>query len=144
MPTRPLEPAERNILQRSVEDVYSTFIGRVAEGRKMETAMVDSIGQGRVWSATDAKRIGLVDIYGGLNDAVALAAKKAGLDNYRIKELPEQKDPIQEILEDMKGESESMMMPDYMKESVKLMKYLRQISEQDKIQARMPFGIAVE
>ncbi|HCI57221.1 MAG TPA: hypothetical protein DFH96_00440 [Bacteroidetes bacterium] len=110
----------------------------------METAMVDSIGQGRVWSATDAKRIGLVDIYGGLNDAVALAAKKAGLDNYRIKELPEQKDPIQEILEDMKGESESMMMPDYMKESVKLMKYLRQISEQDKIQARMPFGIAVE
>ncbi|HNC34561.1 MAG TPA: S49 family peptidase, partial [Bacteroidia bacterium] len=114
------------------------------EGRKMETAMVDSIGQGRVWSATDAKRIGLVDIYGGLNDAVALAAKKAGLDNYRIKELPEQKDPIQEILEDMKGESESMMMPDYMKESVKLMKYLRQISEQDKIQARMPFGIAVE
>ncbi|HMU78568.1 MAG TPA: hypothetical protein PKA86_12190, partial [Bacteroidia bacterium] len=80
----------------------------------------------------------------GLNDAVALAAKKAGLDNYRIKELPEQKDPIQEILEDMKGESESMMMPDYMKESVKLMKYLRQISEQDKIQARMPFGIAVE
>ena len=86
----------------------------------------------------------MVDIYGGLNDAVALAAKKAGLDNYRIKELPEQKDPIQEILEDMKGESESMMMPDYMKESVKLMKYLRQISEQDKIQARMPFGIAVE
>lgn len=66
------------------------------------------------------------------------------MDNYRIKELPEQKDPIQEILEDMKGESESMMMPDYMKESVKLMKYLRQISEQDKIQARMPFGIAVE
>ncbi len=144
IPTRPLEPAERNILQRSVEDVYSTFIGRVAEGRKMETAMVDSIGQGRVWSATDAKKIGLVDLYGGLNDAVVLAVKKAGLDNYRIKELPEQKDPIQEILEDMKGTSESMMMPDYMKESVKLMQYLKQISEKDKIQARMPFGIAVE
>jgi protease-4 len=59
--TRPLTNGEKNILQVQVDQVYNTFTSRVAQGRKMSQADVDSIGQGRVWSGIDAKRIGLVD-----------------------------------------------------------------------------------
>ncbi len=144
LPTRALTPMERNKIQKGVEDVYDTFISHVAEGRHISKADVDSIGQGRVWSATDAKRIGLVDMFGSLSDAIKIAAKKAGVDNYRIKELPEQKEPLQEFLEDLKGESVSVMLPDYMKESLNTMRYIQHISQKDKIQMRLPFGIITE
>ncbi|MGL4598475.1 MAG: signal peptide peptidase SppA [Bacteroidia bacterium] len=96
---RPLHPLEAEVMQQGVEDVYETFIGRVADGRKMSKADVDSIGQGRVWSGTDALRIGLVDTLGGLDVAIAAAAKQAKLGtNYRIKTLPVQKNPFDDFL----------------------------------------------
>lgn len=144
LPTRALTPMEREKIQKGVEEVYDTFISHVAEGRHITKADVDSIGQGRVWSAVDAKKIGLVDMFGGLDDAVKLAAKKAGVDNYRIKELPEQKEPLQEFLEELKGESVSVMLPDYMKESLNTMRYIQHISQKDRIQMRLPFGIVTD
>ncbi len=96
---RPLHPLEAEVMQQGVEDVYETFITRVADGRKMTKAEVDSIGQGRVWSGTDALRIGLVDTLGGLDVAIAAAAKQAKLGtNYRIKTLPVQKNPFDDFL----------------------------------------------
>ena len=135
LPTRALTPMEREKIQKGVEEVYDTFISHVAEGRHITKADVDSIGQGRVWSAVDAKKIGLVDMFGGLDDAVKLAAKKAGVDNYRIKELPEQKEPLQEFLEELKGESVSVMLPDYMKDSLNTMRDIQHISQKDNLDA---------
>ena len=62
--------------QKSVEEIYNDFITKVGEGRKMSADEVDSVGQGRVWSGVDAKKIGLVDELGGIEVAIALAAKK--------------------------------------------------------------------
>lgn len=76
---RPLSSAERQFMQNGVERVYETFVGHVAEGRNMSVAAVDSIGGGRVWSGIDAVRIGLVDGFGGLREAIALAADRAGV-----------------------------------------------------------------
>ena len=73
---RPVAAHEYSFIQSSVEKVYDTFTRRVADGRNMSQAQVDSIGQGRVWSGSDAVKIGLVDEIGGLNDALAYAAKK--------------------------------------------------------------------
>lgn len=95
---RPVDTLEAEVLQQGVEDVYTTFINRVADGRGMSAADVDSIGQGRVWSGRDAKRIGLVDELGGLHDAVKLAAKLAKITGtYRIKSFPAQRSPFDDF-----------------------------------------------
>ncbi len=144
LPTRPLTDMERAKMQNSVEDVYDVFTKRVAEGRKISQADVDSIGQGRVWSAVDAKGIRLVDVYGGLTDAIEIAARMAKLDNYRIKELPEQKEPLQEIMEDISGENAKVKLPAMLQEGYSLIESLKNMTSKDKIQARLPFGITLE
>lgn len=75
---RPLDAAELDYMQKSVEDIYDRFVGLVASGRSMETSAVDSIAQGRVWTGADALEIRLVDHIGTLQDAIAFAMDSAG------------------------------------------------------------------
>lgn len=77
--TRALDPAERQILQLSVDHAYAEFLQRVSEGRKRPVEDVDKIAQGRVWAGADAQRVGLIDHLGGLKDATDAAAKLAEL-----------------------------------------------------------------
>ncbi len=83
---QPLSPQVKRILQSGIEHAYSEFITKVAEARGMSVAAVDRIAQGRVWSGADAERIGLVDAFGGLPEAIAQAAELAGLqpDDYEL------------------------------------------------------------
>jgi protease-4 len=101
--SRPKTPEEIAVLQRMVDWIYAEFIAKVAEGRKLEPTVVEEIAQGRVWSGAEALKIGLVDELGGLEDAIAFAAQKAGIaGNYRLSEYPRQKElleAIQELLE---------------------------------------------
>jgi protease-4 len=89
---RTLTPYERQVLQSQVNRVYDTFLDRVSRGRNMTTGAVDSIGQGRVWTGEDAQRIGLVDVLGGLEQAIDIAAGMARVTDYRIEEMPEAPD----------------------------------------------------
>lgn len=87
---RPLTPTERAVMLRSVDRVYETFTGIVAEGRNLPIEKVLEIAGGRVWSGADALGIGLIDSYGGLKSAIAVAVDKAGLgEEYRIEEVRE-------------------------------------------------------
>jgi protease-4 len=87
--SRPRSPQELALYQRSVDRIYSMFLGKVAQGRNLTTQKVAEIAQGRVWSGTAAKEIGLVDEIGGLNLAVAFAAKSAKLGNdWELQEYP--------------------------------------------------------
>ncbi len=97
-PDRPLNEGERKVIQNSIDRIYTDFVKRVSEGRHMSEAQVDSIAQGRVWSGFDAKQIGLIDKFGGLDKAVEIAAKKAKLKEYRRVNLPEMNDPFSEII----------------------------------------------
>lgn len=76
---RPLTKAEMIVAQNGVERVYTTFVQRVADGRNLTTERVDEIGGGRVWSGVSAMELGLIDGFGGINDAIALAADRAGV-----------------------------------------------------------------
>jgi len=76
---RALTPDAKTLLQTSVDHAYAEFLRRVADGRKKSVEDIDKIAQGRVWAGADAQRLGLVDQLGGLNDAVAAAAKLADL-----------------------------------------------------------------
>lgn len=144
--SRPLTDAEYAILQKSVDNIYGTFLSRVSEGRDMTTEKIDSIGQGRVWSGTDAMDIGLIDEFGGLETAIAEAAKLAGLEDYVLKNYPKRKDPIEKILEDF-GMSVSQTFMSYQlgndKELIKYFEEIKTIKEMQGVQARMPFLMEV-
>lgn len=139
-----LSPYQRKVIQNSVERVYDHFITKVAKGRNMAKDDVDRIGQGRVWTGSQAIKIGLVDELGGLNAAIAKAAELANIDRYKIKSLPYQKDPFQQIIDDMMGNSTSVMMKYYMGENYKYVQIFDDMEKRDIIQARMPFEMIIE
>jgi len=100
--TRPLNAMEQKMMQSGVDSIYNTFKSRVANGRKKSMEFVDSIAQGRVWLGSDAMNVGLVDRIGTLNDALASAAKMAKLKGFSVKQYPESKSFIEDLIEDYK------------------------------------------
>ncbi|NPD47560.1 signal peptide peptidase SppA [Lentimicrobium sp. S6] len=137
-----LTPYQREVIQSSVERVYDSFITKVAKGRNMTKEDVDRIGQGRVWSGSQAIEIGLVDELGGMNEAIVKAAELAEIETYKLKELPVQKDPFQQILEDLTGQSSSIMMKHYLGEKYKYVEMMENMENRAVIQARLPFGMS--
>ena len=141
--TRPMSAFERDLMQQTIEDGYNTFLDRVAQGRKMDKTAVDAIGQGRVWAATNAKEIKLIDGYGGLTEAIALAKKMAKLDNYRIVNLPKQKDTFEELMKGFSGSAKASFMKEELGENYKYYQQLHSIISQKGIMARMPYDIDI-
>ena len=113
---RPLAPVEAQRMQSSVDTIYELFKGHVARGRKMSMADVDSIAQGRVWTGTDAKRIGLVDGLGGLGRAIQSAARIAGLSDYKVVTYPEPTDKLTTMMRRFGANSTSEAMKAAIKE----------------------------
>jgi len=145
--TRPLSDKEYLILQRSVDDIYDQFTGIVSEGRNLPVNSVDSIGQGRVWSGTDALSIGLIDKIGGLNAAIEEAARLAGIEDYQTKDYPERKDPIEELIESFSAEVSERIIRYQLGDDEMLIKqfqYLKEVKEMKGVQARMPFYLDIE
>lgn len=96
-----MNPAEQKLMQDMVERGYDLFTRRCAEGRHMSQDAIKAIGEGRVWLATDAMEIGLIDGLGNLDDAVLKAAELAGIDSYTITAYPEKKDFLTELVESL-------------------------------------------
>lgn len=144
--TRPLTDAEKSILQTSVDRTYGNFVNVVAEGRNLDPAFIDSIGQGRVWSGVDAIELGLVDELGGLEDAIAAAAEMAELEDYAIRELPKRKDPFQQILEDLNMAMVKTALGFDVENSELIEQYktIQEIKEMKGIQARMPYVLKID
>ncbi len=141
--TRPMSDYEREMMQYSVEEVYSKFTQVVADGRNMEKSAVDSIGQGRVWSGTDARNIGLVDEFGGLNDAINEAASLAGVTEYRVVELPTQLDFYASLLNDLNEELKIKTLREELGVNLRYFIELKQILSMEGPQARLPYFIDI-
>ena len=140
---RPMNIFEKEVMQMSIEKVYSDFVGKVASGRKMTTESVDSIGQGRVWSGTSAQKIGLVDEIGGLKDAIKGAAELAGIDTWSVRELPVIEDPYTRLLSQLTGELRMSILKRELGESVKYYNIIQEIKDLSGIQARLPYFIEI-
>ena len=139
---RPLSSAERQFMQNGVERVYETFVGHVAEGRNMSVAAVDSIGGGRVWSGIDAVRIGLVDGFGGLREAIALAADRAGVaGDFRIVTPADELDPLSQVLRMMSAESRAELFKGEFGEIYSQYEMLQNILGAGGVQAIMPYDV---
>jgi protease IV len=142
--TRPLTQAERSIIERAIERVYGKFTQRVADGRKITVDQVDSLGQGRVWSGVEALQNGLVDTLGGLADAIKIAATAAGLENYRITELPESKDPFQQLLKELEGEAATRWMRFHLGEDFDYHRMAHEVRKMQGIQAWSGFQLITD
>lgn len=142
--TRPLTSYETIMFERQIDKIYNNFLTLVSEGRKIERNQVDSIGQGRVWCGTDALRLGLIDQFGGLRDAIKIAAELASVTDYNIWSLPAQKDPFQQIIDELTGNVSTGRMEKELGEYYPIYQYLKQIKDYQGIQARLPFDIKVK
>ncbi|MBP6335225.1 MAG: signal peptide peptidase SppA [Bacteroidia bacterium] len=141
--TRRLTAEERSLIQSQVEKIYETFITHVSEDRNLSKELVDSIGQGRIWSGTDALSLGLIDAIGGVNTAIEIAARMAKLDNYRVIQLPEQKEFFEKIMEDLNTETHSYFAKRELGEQYKYYEKLKSVVHNNGIQARIPFELEI-
>ena len=140
---RPLNETEKRFVQNSVDSIYYTFKSRVAAGRKKNIDYVDSIAQGRVWTGARGMGIGLVDRIGTMQDAIDCAVKMAKLSSYRIKEYPEKKNMIEQLLENYKKTVKVNLIKEEIGE--KEFKILQQVQQLKKTigepQSRLPFMV---
>lgn len=143
---KPLAPVEQQIVQTSVDQIYDRFLTRVANGRKRSVGYVDSIAQGRVWSGTDALRLGLVDRLGGLQDAIDCAARMAKTNNYRLREYPEQEDFFNRLINKASKEQPDIQIREQVgAESYEVFQQLVNIRRfTNGVQARIPFSFVAK
>ena len=142
---RPLTNYEKRKIQKSIANVYETFITHVSEGRNISKSSVDEIGQGRIWTGYDAKKIGLIDTYGGIEKAIDIASTLANIDDYRIISLPKKKDPFSEFATKFaSGSNISNILLDKIGVRTELTKPIENLLSRDKVQARLPFTIELK
>lgn len=141
---RPLTEVERTIIQSSVEDGYETFISRVAEGRGMHPDSVRKVASGRVWTGTQAKARGLVDVLGGLDTAIDIAAAKikAGED-YRVVYYPEKKPWFEELMLNFSDQVQVRILQTQLGEQYPLYQKIQKLKNYQGVQVRMPQEIVI-
>ena len=145
-PFVPVDEKFRAFTLEGVEKIYKTFVSHVAEGRKMTFAQVDSIAQGRVWSGTQAIKIGLVDKIGGLNDAIAEAAKIAKIKSYSTQNFPEYEKSFNDVLSGLPfaKSKEAFIKEEIGAENYLLIEQVKRLQKQKGVQAMMPFGLNIK
>ncbi len=136
---RPFNAGESAAMQAYVERGYALFLKRVAEGRGMETAAVDSIAQGRVWTGRQAMSLGLVDKLGTLDDAVAEAARRAELGNYALLKEPQRKDWWTQITEEPGTDYLENRVNAILGAYYEPLRFVQGLKGTDCLQARIPF-----
>lgn len=141
-PFRPKTEREMAIIQKFIDNIYSSFLDKVAEGRKLDRARVHKIAQGRVWSGKQAHKLGLVDKLGGLEEAIASAAEKANLENYLIEEYQKEGSLLEEIMKEMDMETRIQHHP-LMDKAWKQVQYLLSLTDAKGIYARMPYDLII-
>lgn len=145
---RRLSGDEMLLIQQEIDSIYSQFLERVAEGRKMTKEQVNIVARGRVWTGTDAKEIGLVDKIGGLRDAIDYAAKRADIKDQRVLYYPLHKDDkFMELLEELEDNEDGGGLigsrTELPEELVIYYNELKKLESRTGIQMRLPFDLKV-
>ena len=141
--SRPLTDAERMIIQLEVNKTYDTFTKKVADGRKKSQSYIDSIGQGRVWSGTEALKIGLVDRLGNIDDAIASAAKKAKIKDFKIVNYPAQVDPIKSLFDNSADKVKAHFVKRELGDNFIYYEQMKSALNLSGVQARIPYNIQI-
>lgn len=144
----PMTDAFHAQIKEGIENVYDTFVSRVAEGRNMSKEAVNQIAQGRVWSGVDAVNNGLVDELGSLDDAIEYAAELVELESFGLRKYPKYKSDFERLMEDLGGVKAkiggSVMKEELGVETYNAFKELKKLTEQQGVQARMPYILNIK
>lgn len=145
-PFVPVDEKFKAITTEGVEQIYTTFISHVAQGRKMTTAQVDAIGQGRVWTGSEAIKIGLVDKIGGIKDAMAEAAKLAKIKSYSTINYPEYEKDFEELFANFPfaKSKETFIKEEIGNENYQLLQEIKRFQNRKGVQAILPMELHIE
>ncbi len=140
----PMNALQKEKLNQEITNTYHNFVALVARTRHLRKTFVDSIARGRVWSGTDGLKLGLVDSLGGLQDAIAYAARKAHLGkNYRISNYPKRKEFFQELLDELSGKAEARILGNKLQVMEPYLSQIRVWSRMKGVQARLPYVMTI-
>jgi protease-4 len=145
-PFVPLDENFKAVTLEGVEHIYKTFVTHVAEGRKMTFEQVDAIAQGRVWSGSEAIKIGLVDKIGGLNDAIAEAATLAKISSYSTQNYPEYDKKFNDLLQSLPfaKSKEAFIKEEVGEDNYTIIEQIKRLQAKKGVQAMMPFLINIQ
>lgn len=141
--TRPMRADEKALFQNYIERGYDLFLTRCSEGRGIPKDSLDLIAQGRVWTGSQALKIGLVDQLGGIDVAIEEAAKLAELKDYSLNSFPQKMDFFEALFSNQKDELTARIMKEYLGTDYQLFKTMKEIKEQDFMQARLPYDFDI-
>jgi len=142
--TRPLSDVEKSIWQKQTDEIYETFTRKAAEGRDMSQDEIKKIASGRVWTGAQAKENGLVDVLGGFNDAVKLAARKAGVeDDFKIRFYPQPKSFLEQLTGRWDEEVRSSAIKNELGDAYLFYQQWEKVKRYQGVQARFPFELEV-
>lgn len=139
--TRPMNDAERQLMQQYIERGYALFVQRCAEGRSLSVDSIRTIAEGRVWSGKDAQQLGLVDVLGGLDTAITIAAEKAQLTDYSLVTYPPQKDITTQLIEKL-YDNQTRILQRTLGEKFTLFQQVCNLKDKQGLFALMPYYIA--
>ncbi len=140
--TRPLTEVEKNFIQKSLDHHYETFTTKAAEGRGLPHADIQRVASGRVWTGAQALENKLVDVLGGFDDAVKIAAEKAGVkDDYKIRFYPKQKNFLEEMLANIEENAKTQTLKAQLGDLYSYYNQAQRIKHLQGAQARMPFDL---
>ncbi|OJV44909.1 MAG: signal peptide peptidase SppA [Bacteroidales bacterium 36-12] len=132
---------EKVLMQNYINNGYDLFVKRCADGRQKTYEEINAIAEGRVWTGEDAIQNGLVDMLGGLNIAIAIAAEKADLEEYQVREYPAKEDFATKIMKALSGDVELKILKSRLGEQYEILRKVKEIENIYGIQARMPYDI---
>ncbi|HRI80439.1 MAG TPA: S49 family peptidase, partial [Cyclobacteriaceae bacterium] len=142
--SRRLNETERNILQKQTDEIYEIFTGKAAADRKMSQDDLKKIASGRVWTGAQAKDNGLADVMGGFNDAVKIAANKAGVgEDYKIRFYPKPKPLLDRLMGDWEDNAKAKAMRNELGEYYPFYQQWQKVKSYQGIQTRMPVEFSV-
>jgi protease-4 len=148
-PLLDFSPEESQIIQSRIDATYEDFLNKVASGRHKTRDQIHEIAQGRVWPGLTAKDIGLVDEIGGLNQAIACAARLAGLEKYKIKEYPRTKTAFEQLVDKFTNANErdeavsAAVLKSELGDLYPVYRSFLDIKNARGIQARLPYELVV-
>lgn len=142
---RPFNEDEKTLLQMMIAEGYNTFVGRCADGRHMKKEAIEKIAEGRVWTGETAKKLGLVDELGGMDKALDIAVKKAGIKAYTVVAYPAKESFLDALLEvSSTSYMESRLLKSNLGDYYKDFSLLKNLNERSMIQARVPFELNIK
>lgn len=141
--SRPFNTAEKEVMQNYINNGYELFVKRCAEGRGMSVEDIKKVAEGRVWTGATAKELGLVDELGGLDKALEIAAQKAEVETYSVVNYPGKNDFFATLMNAGKTDYIEGKMAETLGEYYDYTKFIRNLKDADRIQARMPFELRI-